>query len=416
MDGSPAEGGPGVRGPSAGGAARRLAGVDVARAIAIVGMVAVHFAPRPQTDESVAAWLLGVPFGKASVLFALVAGVGVSLLAARKPETVRARLVYRTVWLLPLGLWLSALDHPVAVILEYYAVWFALAALFVGARTTTLLGVAAPWLVVGSLAVAWVGVEHEDWLRVAGGKAPLGVPMDLLLTGFYPTATWFPVVLAGMALGRLDLAGRREPWWLLGGGAGLAAIAYLGGHAAGAPPSRGTWDVLRSVEGHSEMPLAVVGATAFAIAVLGASLLVARRWPRGTRPLAALGEGALTAYVGQIVLWHLTGDLFDSSSTAEAWWTVLAFTLVAGGGLWAWVALFGRGPLEAAVRWPFRRIVEPILDLAAGRLVVRPEGDVGPATGAVADDVEAPGVSHGRGSGTPGGESDRPPTPGADPP
>ncbi len=344
----------------------RLVGVDMARALAIVGMVAVHFAPRPQTDTSVGAWLLEVPYGKASILFAFVAGIGVSILAQRQPQGVVPRLVWRSVWLLPVGLGVSLLDHPVAVILQYYAVWFLLAAGFVRVKSTTLLAVAVPWLAIGSLLVAWVGVEHADWLSLRGGEPPGGLPVKLLLTGFYPTATWFPVVLAGMWVGRQDLTAPRVLRGLVGGGTVVAAALFLGGHALGDPPRLGEWAVLRSVEGHSEMPLAVIGTTGIAAAIVGACLWLGAR-TSAVRPLAALGEGALTVYVGQLLVWHLTGDLFTSSSTAEAWVTVAWFVLVSSLGMWAWLAVFRRGPLEAAVRWPFHWIVQPIIDVAAGR-------------------------------------------------
>ncbi len=329
-------------------------------------MLAVHFGPRPQRDTSIGAWLLNVPYGKASILFALVAGVGVSILARRRPEAVVARLLYRSAWLLPLGLGLTALDHPVAVILQYYAVWFFLAALFVGVPSRWLLAVALPWLLLGSVAVAWIGVQHPDWLLILGGESPGGLAMRLWLTGFYPTVTWFPVVLVGMWVGRLDLSSGRVRVLLLTWGAAVAMALWLLGHALGEAPRLGSWDVLRSVEGHSEMPLAVIATTAFAVAVLAACLLVASR-TRLVRPLAAMGEAALTVYVGQLVIWHFTGDVFDSTSTGEAWATTAWFTVVASTAMWVWLARFSRGPLEAAVRWPFEWLIEPILDLAAGR-------------------------------------------------
>src|ERR671910_342870 len=59
----------------------RLGGVDAARAVAVLGMVIVHFGPNPVPD-TVFGNLYEVPHGRASVLFVLLAGVGVSLLAA----------------------------------------------------------------------------------------------------------------------------------------------------------------------------------------------------------------------------------------------------------------------------------------------------------------------------------------------
>ena len=348
----------------------RIVGIDVARALAVVGMVAVHFAPRPNQESGLSAWLLGFPFGKASILFALVAGIGVSIIATRRPELVRPRLVYRFVWLLPVGLWLQALDHPVAVILQYYALWFALAALFVRVRDRTLLWWAAGLLPIGSLAVAWVGVNESRWLLVERGDSPGGVPMDLLLTGYYPTVTWFPVVLVGMWLGRRALRSIAFSWRLVGVGVVGACVSFgLGTWLASAfevDTGRRSWGRLLSIDGHSEMPLAVLGGLASMVAVLGLCLLVSSRWPRVVRPVAALGEGALTVYVGHLVVWHLVPDLFPSSSTADTWTAVGWFFVVTALGMWAWHAAFTRGPLETVVRYPWKVAVEPLVRLARG--------------------------------------------------
>ena len=54
---------------------RRLRGVDAARAVAVLGMVMVHFGPTPAPDTALGA-LYELPHGRASVLFVLLAGVG----------------------------------------------------------------------------------------------------------------------------------------------------------------------------------------------------------------------------------------------------------------------------------------------------------------------------------------------------
>lgn len=367
--------------PPAVGPSPRLGGVDAARALAIVGMVAVHFAPRPLQESGLSAWLLGVPYGKASVLFALVAGVGVSLLAQRKADTLRLRLLYRTAWLFPVGMVLQTLDHPVAVILHYYAVWFAIAAIFVHTSDRGLLWWSAGWLAVGSLGVAWLGVAHRDWLLVARGNAPGGAIVDILFTGYYPTLTWVPVVLFGMWLGRRDLAVPREWVRLVGGGVAVMAVAFRGGlivkDVFDVRTNLGTWGRLLSIDGHSEMPLAVVGSVGLATAVLGLCLWFVASLPRVSRPLVAMGQGALTLYVGHLVLWHFQPDLFPSFTVANAWTVIGWFTLVSAVGMTIWLVPFRRGPLEMLVRGPWHYAVEPMARIIRGEALMRikePEG------------------------------------------
>lgn len=59
--------------------AKRIRGVDAARALAVVGMVMVHIGPTG--GPGAAGTVYGITHGRASVLFVLLAGVGVSILA-----------------------------------------------------------------------------------------------------------------------------------------------------------------------------------------------------------------------------------------------------------------------------------------------------------------------------------------------
>lgn len=150
----------------------RLLGVDLARAVAVAGMVMVHFGPKP-VPETVAGKLYGISDGRASVLFVVLAGLGVAFLSGRnsgshrqllpkatqgsqrvatRSANARLQLILRGSLLLPLGLWLQGLEQVVlVVILKYYALYFLLAAL--------VLGLSDRWLVVSGLAALAGGPE-----------------------------------------------------------------------------------------------------------------------------------------------------------------------------------------------------------------------------------------------------------------
>src|ERR671913_1219161 len=138
---------------------RRLRGVDTARAVAIFGMVMVHFRPFPAPDTALGN-LYGLSHGRASVLFALLAGVGVALLtggrSSERTSLARGRLVLRGALLLPLGLWLQDFEHGALVILQYYGIYFVF--------------------------VAFVLTLPDRWL-LAGGAAVLGAGPLLYLSG-----------------------------------------------------------------------------------------------------------------------------------------------------------------------------------------------------------------------------------------
>jgi hypothetical protein len=102
------------------GAASRIPGIDLARFLAIAGMLAVHVGPMGLTDPMGRLYAL-LTHGRASILFGLLAGIGVSLLAQSRSASLgetRLRLVWQAALLLPLGLWLQTLDVPIRVILR----------------------------------------------------------------------------------------------------------------------------------------------------------------------------------------------------------------------------------------------------------------------------------------------------------
>jgi hypothetical protein len=138
-------------GPRAGKQPSRIAGIDLARFLAVAGMLAVHVGPTALTDPAGRVYAERT-HGRASILFGLLAGIGVSLLAESRSATLsetRIRLLWQATLLLPLGLWLQSLDVTILVILSHYALLFALGAICVGLRTRLLAGLAAATVALG---------------------------------------------------------------------------------------------------------------------------------------------------------------------------------------------------------------------------------------------------------------------------
>jgi uncharacterized membrane protein len=78
---------------SASSAARgRIQGIDLARAVAILGMVMVHIGPIRLDGFGLTGAAYRLPVSHASILFVVVAGIGISLLAG---DRSRSRQVCR---------------------------------------------------------------------------------------------------------------------------------------------------------------------------------------------------------------------------------------------------------------------------------------------------------------------------------
>jgi len=311
----------------------------VARCLALVGMVGTHvLAQRSGSGEvSLGHWVAG---GRASALFALLAGVGLALATgARTPVRGRERaarsagILVRAVLIAVLGLALGGLDSGLAVILTYYGLLFVLAVPFLGMSARALLATGAVWVVVAPIlshllrpALPARGFDNPTFAQLHDPGQLLG---ELFLTGYYPVLPWLAYLLVGLGVGRLDLTRRRVAILLAGAGATIAVLATVvsrtltdrpgvvralladppapeqSGAALldriatgmfGVTPSGGAWQWLLVVAPHSATPFDLAQGIGSALLVLGLCLLATQALAtRGTRFADVLfGAGAMT--------------------------------------------------------------------------------------------------------------------------
>lgn len=377
-------------------ASARVVGIDVARCLALLGMMAAHMLPEGRWQHEVSA-------GRASALFAVLAGVSLALMTGgahrhRGPRLVAGALGLeaRAIMIAGTGLWLGTLDTNVAVILTYYGVLFILGLPFLALSARQLATLAGVWCVAAPI------VSHllRQHVGDAGPIVPTSSDLEqvwplltnLTLTGYYPAFPWLAYLLAGMALGRLDL--RREATALrvaltgaaLAVTAKLLSAALLATEAARAaltasPDTSGVaWPQVRAslersyygttpedtawwlaiAEPHTGTPLDLAHTTGTALLVLGLAL-IATRW--ATRVWAIVfGAGAmtLTLYSAHVVM--LTPDV-PPPDDPEHYRTQVLIVLGIGA---AFAAARLRGPLELLVRlvsramsaWAYR-VIEP---------------------------------------------------------
>ena len=368
----------------------RVAGLDLARALAVLGMMTVHLTPLVSDDGMrPLAWI--VASGNSAALFAVLAGVGVGLTTGRNhPPSGRAwtgaalNLVVRTLFIGTLGLLLGLLvdADQASIILPTYAVLFVMLVpiLRASARFDLVLGllaaVGAPlvshvirrtWELPGSAALA----SNPNLTLVDLAADPAGSLVTVMLTGTFPALTWFAYACVGLGIGRTAIGRRHVAASLLALGAALAAFASLAGWllldvvggrtqlaavasrsmsleaytdilvwgAGGTLPTTTRWwnAVLAP---HTGTPLDLLFTLGIACGVLGACLIVGRVVARPLRPLTTLGSMPLSAYVGHLLMLQVP-VLADAS-----WLSLLvqfAILLVAAG---LWRLWFSRGPLE----------------------------------------------------------------------
>ncbi|GAB3016846.1 transporter [Nocardioides flavus (ex Wang et al. 2016)] len=352
----------------------RLVGLDVARSLALLGMVATHVldARTPDGELATAQWLAG---GRASALFAVLAGVSLALITREplrgRPLALRSLgIVGRALLIALAGLLLGGLDSGVAVILTYYGVLFVLGLPFTLLRVRTLVPLTVAWVVVAPVISHLVrpllperGFESPTFAQLADPGQLAG---ELLLTGYYPVVPWLAYLLAGLALGRLDLRDTSLLGGLALGGLGTAVLATQVSRTVADPavasenatgmfgvtPADGEWDWLLLVAPHSATPFDLAQTIGSAVLVIAGCLLLEQLLPRVATAVlgVALGAGAATLSLYTLHVVMLTPQVWpDEEPSAFATHVVALLALGAGLRL-----LRLRGPLEVVASLPVR--------------------------------------------------------------
>lgn len=341
----------------------RIAGVDLARGLAVIGMFAAHLIITAEVFDwgDPSTWTALVD-GRSSILFATLAGVSIGLVTgAREPLTgrrmsvARWRLALRAAILLVLGVLLIVTGVPVYVILPAYAILFLLALPFTGMRAPSVL-----WTAGGIALVMPFLQPLLNGLPI--WESSFSAEIDAFIGWHYPFTVWIAFVLAGLGVARAGITRTITQIWMLVAGSALAAIGY-GLAELDVPVGDLYWWSVWTAEPHSSGVFEVIGSGGLVIAVLGVCLLLCRVpvLKAITLPLRATGAMPLTAYTVQLVVWAIvaaavfgdTSDLFGFRSL-EPFWPLTLGVLV---GCTAWALLIGRGPLEWLLDRAARRVV-----------------------------------------------------------
>lgn len=418
MSATPASGADTVARGDQAAASGRIVAIDLARWIAIVGMMAAHLLV-PVTSSSLrgpdlqgrlADIVTGAANGNSSSLFAVLTGASLvlatrSMLRRGQRAAALRSVLGRAIVVGAVGVLLAAAMPPVYVVLNFLAAAMVLAAPLLLLPSWAVAAIAAPILVGGSQ----LAIVVRDWrfdtsggaLRDALEGSPLAAVADLLFTGQYPAVTWVPLLAVGIVVTRALLAAsdrRRaralglgmlavgvvlvvvtvivsqrvldafaEPW---AAERGLVdALPMLLDIGSGTPPD-GSWWWQATAVPHSGTIGSMLRGTGVALAVLGA-LVVAlppgSTLPRVLRPVGGAGSAPFTTYAlhvwALLVASALWGAIAGDSPTPPwyvAGFAILGIHVLGSLLLGAWLARTdAKGPLErvaSAVARSFARL------------------------------------------------------------
>ena len=195
----------------------RLVGVDLARLVAVAGMMAAH--TLAFTDPPVGAGVTALIDGPPSTLFAVLGGVSVALAArsrlasGERAAAVRATLARGLVVAL-LGLLIVPIATAVFVVLAPFGLAIMAASVFLLLPTWA---IAACALVLAALAGSLVAIARDRLGVLAETHSiatlvgdPLGTLQDIALTGVYLVVAHLACAVSGREVdAELEVANRR---------------------------------------------------------------------------------------------------------------------------------------------------------------------------------------------------------------
>lgn len=401
-----------VRAPRA-----RIAYLDAARALAIIGMLLAHiaaFVPIPAPIEFLVS-------GRASIMFAVLAGVSTALIARSQAVTDRERLGFanrnssrdllvRAIILFLIGITLPLLSAGPIVILSTYAVLYLLAIFVLRLSTRVLVILTALTALVAPILSFWlrtVWPDTSDELVIGGiptifsftsVEGTVQAFRQLLFDGMYPVLTWIPFLLAGIVIGRLipnsTFTTRLAAIWgvvlvVMGYGTSFVLVTVtdfmperisvfrrmdpaladatddqlMDQFGTMAYTDLGVTNLndarsLLFAASHSGSIMEIIGGIGFVLLVLAALSFIEHFGAPVLIPFSTLGKMPLTYYVGHIIGFLVL--LFAGGAMISIWLSLVLFVVLPMLLAALWFRFFRRGPLEAVIHAAAQRVTTGI--------------------------------------------------------
>jgi uncharacterized protein len=355
---------------------QRVTGFDLARTLAIFGMVIVNFriAMNAETGNLLLMSFAGIFEGRASALFVILAGVGVTFLTNKARESSdrsfvlknRLSLVKRGLLLIAIGLVYTPIWE--ADILHFYGFYFLIAAAIFTVNNKTLLFISAIIMLIFPTLMLFLNYEQNwNWstLTYEHFWSFDGMIRHIIFNGFHPVFPWAAFLIFGMWLGRQDLSqslirNKLLAWSLITllvteCSFYLIRVTIVDGSALGMTSEEVIF--LFSTSIIPPLPQYIISAGSSAVVVLVACLYFSERFSESNinKWLYKTGQLSLTLYVAHVIIGmgilesigRLENQTINFSLLSALTFCVcgIVFSVV-------WLKFFKTGPLE----WIFRKV------------------------------------------------------------
>jgi len=356
---------------------KRIIGIDVARALAVIGMIIVNF--KVVFGENGDSWLKSLVHvfdGKAAATFVVIAGIGVALMTnsaiklqdKAKLATARKRIIKRAIFLFVIGLsylWIWPAD-----ILHFYGIYMLVALLFISrSNKQILIGLISIILIYPLLIMlfdyetGWdfTTLEYSDFWTFEGFLR------NLFYNGFHPVLPWAAFMLFGLWFGKQNLYDdrflKKAMWTSLCVFITVQLFSFgsIQLISKGSPEAIETLAPLLGTDPMPPMPIYMIIGISFSTLVISLCILLGKSYENSLviKSLNKTGQLALTFYVAHVVLgMGLLEELgpFELGDYSIQFSVVYALVFSLSCVLFAqvWLRYKKAGPLE----WIMRKLLD----------------------------------------------------------
>ncbi len=356
---------------------KRIVGIDVARALAIIGMIIVNF--KMVFGNNGHSWVksfASIFDGKAAATFVVLAGVGIALMTnsiiknndKTKLKLIRNRILKRALFLFIIGISYVAIWS--ADILHFYGVYMAIVVLLLTSSKKTIIVSAISFIVVYPILMIFLNYEtgwNFETLDYQNFWTVKGFVRNLCYNGFHPVIPWTAFMLVGYWFGKQDLHNDKfitKTFWASSiTFISIQVISYLAITFL-AEGNQETANELTEIIGTNPMPplpIYMFNGISVAFLIISACILLAKRF-EGSFIIDALtktGQLALTFYVAHVIIGMgiveiITPNKMGNSSIEFSIIYALAFSVFCIIFALIWRKYKKSGPLE----WLMRKITD----------------------------------------------------------
>ncbi len=298
----------------------RIIGIDVARALAIIGMIIVNFKIAfGERGGEIAKLFASIFEGKASAVFVVLAGIGIAFMSNNaiksndklKLAKTRMKIGKRAIFLLVIGL----LFIPIwpADILHFYGIYMLLTLLLISNSRQLIFSVALILIFVYPLMMLiWnydTGWNFETF-EYSGLWSVSGFSRNLFFNGFHPVIPWTAFMLLGLWFGKHDLSNDRFIKKSIMVSSIIFIITLIISKVSIIFLAEGDQSIaaeLKEILATSPMPplpIYMISGSSIAILVISICILIAKKYHSHLIIIALTktGQLALTFYVAHVVI------------------------------------------------------------------------------------------------------------------